>query len=194
MGHPAQGSHSPCEAFQITAAVADALEAIHAAGFLHLDLKPRNIVFRDEERSEPVIVDFGGARRLLSDILANTIDSRMLGSQSYLFKAPEQLIHITPNFTPQTDIFGLGATLYWLMFGESPFENSEGSPRKARKKYDENYRNAIERCRSEKLPTVAIELLESMLAFEMHEREVSAAQAGARLRSCAALLKNSPAG
>jgi serine/threonine protein kinase len=180
-------NHKWRAAFECTAKLADALDALHNAGYLHLDLKPRNIVFRDAPRCDPVIIDFGGARRLERPILADTIDKSMLGSRSYLFKAPEQLMHITERFTPQTDMFGLGATLYWLLFGKSPAENSEVSPEKARRKFDEDYRRAIERCRSENLPAEVINLLERTLVFEMYERELSAVQVRDRLRICASL-------
>lgn len=178
-------NHNWGAAFECMAKLADALDAVHTAGFLHLDVKPRNIVFRDATRSDPVIIDFGGARRLDRAILPDTIDKSMLGSRSYLFKAPEQLMHLSEQFTPQTDIFGLGATLYWLLFGESPYENSEASAQKARQKFDEDYRRAIDRCRSANLPAEAIVLLQRMLTFEMRERKFSAGQIRDGLQRCA---------
>jgi serine/threonine protein kinase len=90
-----------------------ALEAVHAAGALHRDVKPANILLRPD--GSVVLTDFGIAA--LSDGEQLTSTGALLGSVDYM--APERL-HSEPA-GPPSDLFSLGATLCVLGSGQSPF-------------------------------------------------------------------------
>ena len=90
----------------------DALDAIHQAGFCHLDLKPRNVM-RDNQ-GNIYLIDFGASKQVV-DANGHTIatSSLLLGTPGY---APmEQMTGNYRNCGPWTDIYALGATLYNLL-------------------------------------------------------------------------------
>jgi hypothetical protein len=110
----------PREAAEIAHGLAAGLAAIHAAGVVHRDLKPGNVMLRPD--GSPVLLDFGLARGAESgDRLTQT--GMLTGTPSYM--APEQATgETTKNPDPRTDVYGLGATLYTLLTGEVPFWGS----------------------------------------------------------------------
>ena len=85
---------------------ADALGALHAQGYVHCDLKPNNILV-DATRNVKVI-DLGQACK------TGTAKSRIQGTPDYI--SPEQ-VKLLP-VTVQTDVFNLGATMYWALCGK----------------------------------------------------------------------------
>ncbi len=99
------------DALQIGAAMADALAAAHAAGVLHLDIKPENILFT--ALGEPKLVDFGIAK-LADDTRAT---STIRATPAYA--APEVLEGQTA--TPAADVYSLAVTIYAALMGEAPF-------------------------------------------------------------------------
>ncbi|MFB7452529.1 serine/threonine-protein kinase [Streptomyces sp. NPDC056194] len=98
------------------AALAEALEAIHACGLVHRDLKPGNIVMASDG---PRVLDFGIARALESTRLTAT--GSAFGTPGYL--APEQALG--EEVTGAADVFALGAVLV-AAAGGRPF--GEGTP------------------------------------------------------------------
>jgi parallel beta-helix repeat protein len=90
--------------------LAEALEAVHAAGFLHRDLKPANILLRPD--GQPVVVDLGAAAAPGSQP-----DDPSLLTDGYA--APEQYLTDWPE-GPWTDIYGLGALAYHAATGKPP--------------------------------------------------------------------------
>lgn len=96
---------------QLGIQIAGALEAAHAASVLHRDVKPANILCT--ETGTWKLADFGIARLPDSTL---TITGQFLGSPSYA--APESLR--AGEFTPASDVYGLGATLYEALTGASP--------------------------------------------------------------------------
>ncbi len=100
---------------ELGARIADALEALHAQGAVHLDLKPSNIMFRPS--GEAVLVDYGLAHhRELPDLLQE--EFRLpYGTAPYM--APEQVMGIRSD--PRSDIFSLGCLLYFFATGTRPF-------------------------------------------------------------------------
>jgi nucleotide-binding universal stress UspA family protein len=104
-------------------AVARALCDLHRQNVLHLDVKPANVLIRDDGTA--VLVDYGLARhRLLPDLLAE--EFRLpIGTAPYM--APEQVLHARDD--PRSDIFALGCVLYEMTTGRQPF----GDPRGARR-------------------------------------------------------------
>jgi serine/threonine protein kinase len=102
---------------EIGARVALALANLHRQDVVHLDLKPSNIMFR--ENGDAVFIDFGLSRHLkLPDLLAEEFRVPM-GTAPYM--SPEQVLKIREE--PLSDIFALGAILYALATGERPLGN-----------------------------------------------------------------------
>ena len=87
--------------------VARALEALHAAGYVHCDLKPGNILLGDT--GDVRVIDLGQA------CSTGTAKSRIQGTPDYI--APEQ-VRCAP-VTPATDVYNFGATLYWALCGRN---------------------------------------------------------------------------
>lgn len=109
------------QALPVIAQVANALEYIHNRKILHLDVKPANIMFR--ENDEVVLIDFGISKRY--DDKGTQTSSAILGrSRGY---APIEQYKTTAleHFSPATDIYSLGATLYYLLTGMTPPESDE---------------------------------------------------------------------
>ena len=110
------------EAVNYIRAVGDALRYIHQRNINHLDVKPGNIMVRRSD-SRVFLLDFGMSKQY--DTAGNQTSSTPLGI-SHGFAPIEQY---SPEgikaFSPQTDIYSLGATLYYLITGATPPPASE---------------------------------------------------------------------
>ncbi|OIK03849.1 serine/threonine-protein kinase [Streptomyces monashensis] len=109
----AQGPLPPQEAAHIGAEVLSALRAAHAAGVLHRDVKPANVLLANDGRV--VLTDFGIASVEGSSAL--TMTGEVVGSPEFL--APERALGRTPG--PESDLWSLGVLLYAAVEGVSPF-------------------------------------------------------------------------
>jgi serine/threonine protein kinase len=99
------------ESMRLVEQVAEGLEAVHACGLVHRDVKPSNIVLGDDGVAR--LVDFGLAAHLGSEAL------RVIsGSPAYM--APEQARGQWERIDARTDVYGLGSVLYHLLTGASP--------------------------------------------------------------------------
>lgn len=87
--------------------VATALNAMHAAGIIHCDLKPNNIMI--DKDGQVRIIDLGQSCKV------GTIKQRIQGTPDYI--APEQVHRQRLDY--RTDIFNLGATMYWAFTGKN---------------------------------------------------------------------------
>jgi eukaryotic-like serine/threonine-protein kinase len=110
------GTLSPIEAAKLTNAIARAIEAAHAANVLHRDVKPSNIILG--ENGSFKVVDFGLAKRTDRDEQL-TLGNNPLGTPSFM--PPEQISPQSAEIGPAADVYGLGATLYFLLTGLPPF-------------------------------------------------------------------------
>jgi tetratricopeptide (TPR) repeat protein len=96
--------------------VARAIHYAHGQGVLHRDLKPGNILL--DSHGEPLVTDFGLARcEAVSSYLTRSLAS--FGTPGYI--APEQADGPAANLTPAADVYSLGAILFELLAGRTPF-------------------------------------------------------------------------
>src|SRR5258706_1742091 len=86
------------------------LEVIHAAGYLHRDIKPGNIFMRDD--GSPVLLDFGSAR-----VTSANTELTAIVSPGY---APLEQYHTNGHQGPWSDLYAFVAVLYWLVTGTQP--------------------------------------------------------------------------
>ncbi len=100
------------EAIRIIREAAHALEPVHAAGFFHGDINPNNIFVCVDGRVK--LIDFGAARLYVAE-KSQSMDAVVMEG----YAAPEQYSR-NGNFGPHTDIYALGATLYYAMSGRVP--------------------------------------------------------------------------
>ncbi len=105
------------EAVNLVCSLANAVHYAHQHTVLHRDLKPDNVVF--DGAGTPKLTDFGLAKRL-DDDAALTRDGAILGTPAYM--APEQTRVQTTPLTTSTDVYGLGAILYYTLTGTPPFQ------------------------------------------------------------------------
>jgi hypothetical protein len=113
----------PRRAATIARKIADALSHIHTKGILHRDLKPQNVLLRQGEEDEPVLVDFGLA--WASEVERLTKTNAMLGTPAYM--SPEQLSGGGgAALDGRSDVYALGATLYAALTGDAPFDAPSG--------------------------------------------------------------------
>ncbi|MGH3549500.1 MAG: serine/threonine-protein kinase [Pseudonocardiaceae bacterium] len=108
------GALPPDRVIAIGAAVAAALQAAHAAGITHRDVKPGNVLMAHDGRIK--LTDFGIARNPADQTLTAT--GLMLGSPAYI--APE--IASGGPINPASDLWGLGATLFAAVEGRPPYD------------------------------------------------------------------------
>jgi hypothetical protein len=110
------------EAAGLVLRVAEAMAAAHRAGVVHRDLKPSNVLL--DERGEPVVTDFGLARRVGGTDPRVTDTGAILGTAAYL--PPEQIGCRPDAVGPRSDVYSLGVILYELLTGQPPFAGSAG--------------------------------------------------------------------
>jgi hypothetical protein len=111
------GPLPPERAARLGLGLLDALEAAHRAGIVHRDLKPKNVMVRQDGTTK--LADFGIASVQGDPRLTAT--GLVVGSPAYM--APEQ-VEAEP-VSPATDLWALGATLWFAVEGEPPFGGGE---------------------------------------------------------------------
>lgn len=113
-----QQRFGPRDAALLVAKIARALAVPHARGIVHQDLKPGNILI--DESGEPRVIDFGLAR-LLPLWVEDSDDAPGSISGTVQYMSPEQARGETDKIDPRSDVFALGAVLYFLLVGRAPF-------------------------------------------------------------------------
>ncbi|MAI67696.1 MAG: serine/threonine protein kinase [Phycisphaerae bacterium] len=110
------------EALPIIRQVAQALQHAHKVGFIHRDIKPKNIMIANN--GDVKLADLGLARAVDDAEAAEAEAGRAYGTPYYI--SPEQ-IRGKKEITPAADIYGLGATLYHMVTGKVPFSGKNPS-------------------------------------------------------------------
>ena len=110
----ASGPLALTELHELAAGLFDALAAVHAAGVVHRDLKPTNVLVTSDG---PVLIDFGIAQAAGDDAAQITSAGLVVGTPGYL--APELLGGAEPS--PATDLWGLAAVIAFAATGRPPF-------------------------------------------------------------------------
>ncbi|MFM7561005.1 serine/threonine-protein kinase, partial [Cylindrospermopsis raciborskii] len=108
--------------------ISQALECVHKDNYLHRDIKPDNILLRNNYK-DAVLMDFGLARIMSTQSMTNSLTHGFAPIEQYQRKA---------NFGPHTDVYALGATLYYVLTANGLRLKGESSPVPAvNRKYDE---------------------------------------------------------
>jgi serine/threonine protein kinase len=115
------GPMSEVVALQYIKQVADALSYIHGRNILHLDIKPANILLDDQ--GGVVLIDFGVSKHY--DESGSQTSTTPLGISKGFAPMEQYQQGNVSVFTPATDIYSLGATLYYLLTGTVPPDATE---------------------------------------------------------------------
>src|SRR5215217_3607567 len=111
----------PRRTIEILGQVAGALDAAHARGIIHRDVKPGNILIASGDGPQPAghayLTDLGLSKAPTGDSSALTIPGEFVGTTQYT--APEQILGMTSDH--RVDVYSLGCVLYECLTGEAPF-------------------------------------------------------------------------
>ncbi|MCI9172525.1 serine/threonine-protein kinase [uncultured Duncaniella sp.] len=116
------GALSEATAISYIRKVADAVGYMHSLSMNHLDLKPANIMVRSQD-NEPILIDFGLSKQY--DASGEQTSATPIGISHGYAPIEQYRPGGVSIFSPQTDIYALGATLYNLLTGKIPPHYSE---------------------------------------------------------------------
>ncbi len=108
---------SPLKAAALIAQAARAVAAAHRCGVIHRDIKPKNILV--DEQGTPRVIDFGLARLQDAWSVGRADEENISGTLPFM--PPEQACENGPPADARTDVFALGAVLYYLLTGRAPY-------------------------------------------------------------------------
>jgi len=177
----------PVLALEVAVQVARALIAAEAHGLVHRDLKPSNLMIVRSDSGDPdalfvKVIDFGLAKSLVMTPIG--------GGQTHVgfsgtpdFASPEQLRADLTILDTRSDIYSLGATLWYLLCGQTPFR-----ARSVGEVHDEPL--PLEQLVLAHVPEPVITLLCSMLAVEPGGRPASARELLTVLQRCRQIIDN----
>ena len=117
----------PEEVVKVGAALAEGLSAAHAAGVIHRDVKPANVLITREARNQIHLCDFGIARLQGPEVRhdrALTQAGAILGTPEYM---PLEAFVSGPDADHRVDVFSLGITLFECLSGALPVEGAVGA-------------------------------------------------------------------
>ena len=107
----------PDEAVRIILQILRALEAAHEQGVIHRDLKPENVMLN--KKNEPVIMDFGLARKTIASSDAGLTQGMVVGTGYYM--SPEQAQGKAEAIDHRTNLYSVGVILFEMLTGDWPF-------------------------------------------------------------------------
>lgn len=105
-------------ALRLAVGLCRVLQGVHAAGIMHKDIKPQNILV-DETCTEVVLVDFGIASELAQEAAEASLPEALEGSLAYI--SPEQTGRTARGLDARTDLYSLGVVLFEALSGRQPF-------------------------------------------------------------------------
>jgi serine/threonine-protein kinase len=111
-----QTNLSPRQALEVLEPVLAALGAAHAAGIVHRDVKPENVLLSDDGRIK--VADFGLARAVSGNTSHTTASGILMGTVAYL--SPEQVERGVAD--PRSDVYAAGILLYEMLTGLKPYD------------------------------------------------------------------------
>ena len=165
----AQGRLTPERTIAILEQVASALDAVHATGLFHRDVKPANVLVGDDEETGALrcrLTDFGLSKHPSQDSSPLTSAGFFVGTSQYV--APEQIL--AKELDQRVDVYSLGCLLYECLAGETPFMR----PREEQVLYAhiQDPPPSLKQARPE-LPAAMDNVIERALAKEPQERYAS---------------------
>ncbi|HLG43151.1 MAG TPA: protein kinase, partial [Planctomycetota bacterium] len=120
------GKIPPKKLFEIMSPICDALSTAHAREIIHRDVKPHNIMIdipaagqSQSKKLHPYIMDFGLAKVVNMDS-SLSVSGVIMGTPHYM--SPEQASGQINAVDPRSDLYSLGATMYWLLSGKAPLD------------------------------------------------------------------------
>ncbi len=163
-----EGRIEPLRAARIVRQVAAALDAAHARGMIHRDVKPSNVLLGREDHV--YLSDFGLAKRVAS-VAELTRHGSMVARAEYV--APEQILN--QRVDARADIYALGCLLFEALTGETPFARWSGGP-EALAHLEAPRPSAVALCPD--LPPEFDDVLQRAMAIEPGDRYPSAGDFG----------------
>ncbi len=163
-----EGRIEPLRAARIVRQVAAALDAAHARGMVHRDVKPSNVLLGREDHV--YLSDFGLAKRVAS-VAELTRHGSIVARAEYV--APEQILN--QRVDARADIYALGCLLFEALTGETPFARWSGGP-EALAHLDAPRPSAVALCPD--LPREFDDVLQRAMAIEPGDRYPSAGDLG----------------
>src|SRR5919206_5318295 len=174
----AKGRLTPLEALDIALQVTRALAAAARQHIVHRDLKPSNLMVVDADGEKVVkVIDFGlvkNIKREGEDSGSLTVGGGFVGTPH--FASPEQLEE--RDLDVRSDIYSLGATLYYLVTGRPPFSGSVAQI------MSQHLYNPVPVEPLQGYPAPFIDLILSMMAKDRDKRPQSAAELRQRIQDC----------
>jgi len=152
--------------------VLEGLQRVHAAGFIHRDIKPPNLFIRED--GSPVLLDFGSARQSFgfkTQTLTSMVSPGFAPFEQYVAKSDKQ--------GPWTDIYGMGATLYRSIVGRSPTDAMDRSEAILHSTTDPYV--SISEIKPEGYSDAFLAAIDHALAFKPEDRPQSVSQWSAEL-------------
>jgi DNA-binding response OmpR family regulator len=167
------------ESIEYTQRICAALHVVHAAGLVHRDLKPPNVMLRAD--GSVVLIDFGLAKQLDLAHL-NTVVGMLRGSPYYM--SPEQAQGLPLD--ARSDLYSVGVILYEMLTGQKPYLGATAI---------EVMQQHVRGPRPALPPECAVlePLLDRLMARDREQRFADALAAEAELRGAIALLRPAPA-
>lgn len=143
----------------------DGLAEVHRSGFMHRDVKPRNLYLT--QRGQLILLDFGAARQVVGD------RTRTYATYSEGYGAYEQ--YVQGKQGPWTDVYGAAATLYCALIGKAPPsapERTKEDPRKPARHFSPDLPPALDNVLDRALAVEPKKRLQTVEEFEQQLRAI----------------------